>query len=174
MNSAAMPQRSSARGRVGPQVDPHPERPHDLRGLCCRSRHSVSHFHNSFQMMDLWNSGIPTLEEYGQWVSKQLYAFDRDLLAQKQEDRVDPLQSSILLYRFRPLLLRAPGVRFVIVDGTLANPLTEFVTMDSGQGRASVNLYEIRAPILGNSVQRRKALLVLPVQFSHCWQIERR
>jgi hypothetical protein len=65
-------------------------------------------FGNSFQMMDLWNSGIPTLEEYGQWVSKQMYYFDRDLLAERQ-DRLDPLEASILLYRFRPMLLRALG-----------------------------------------------------------------
>jgi hypothetical protein len=32
-------------------------------------------FGNSFQNMDLLNSDIPTLEEYGQWVSKQMYYF---------------------------------------------------------------------------------------------------
>ena len=42
----------------------------------------LDRFGNSFQMMDLWNSDIPTLEEYGQWVSKQFYYFNRDLLAQ--------------------------------------------------------------------------------------------
>lgn len=30
----------------------------------------TDHFGNSFQMTDLWNSGIPTLEEYSQSVSK--------------------------------------------------------------------------------------------------------
>ena len=49
------------------------------------------HFGNSFQMMDLWNSGIPTLEEYGQSVSKQMYYFNRDLLAEPQ-DQLDPLR----------------------------------------------------------------------------------
>ena len=52
-------------------------------------------------MMDLWNSGIPTLEEYSQSVSKQMYYFNRDLLAEPQ-DQVDPLPASILLYRFHP------------------------------------------------------------------------
>ena len=60
------------------------------------------HFGNSFQMTDLWNSGIPTLEEYGQSVSKQMYYFNRDLLAEPQ-DQVDPLPASILLYRIRIL-----------------------------------------------------------------------
>jgi hypothetical protein len=186
-----------------------------------------SRFGNSFQMMDLWNSDIPTLEEYGQWVSKQMYDFNRDLLAQPQ-DRVDPLQSSILLYRFQPAILRALGVRFVIADGTLADPAIERVMTEAGRGGAAVNLYEIKGANVGqfsptqvtwardyatavtalrqqSDFENRvvlpfgrsdlvrasrtrlvalqdgyrltasapgRALLVLPVQFSHCWQIE--
>jgi hypothetical protein len=138
------------------------------------------------------------------------------------------LHSSILLYRFRPLLLRALGVRFVIADGTLNDPLLELVMTETGKGRATVNLYEIKGANLGqfsptqaiwagdyaaavaalreqrdfeNSVVlsfRRadlvrasrsrlvavkngyrltasapgRAMLVLPVQFSHCWEVE--
>ena len=185
-----------------------------------------NHFGNSFQMMDLWNSDIPTVEEYGQWVSKQMYYFNRDLLAQPQ-DQVDPLQASILLYRFRPLLLRALGVRFVIADGTLTDPSIKLVMTETGSGGATVNLYEIKDANLGQysptqvawagnysaavtalrdqsdfenrvvlSFGRRdlvrasrsrlvatsdgyqltasapgRALLLLPVQFSHCWEV---
>src|SRR5262245_33214363 len=184
-------------------------------------------FGNSFQMMDLWNNDIPTLEAYGQWVSKQLYSSDRDLLAQPQ-DEVDPMRSTILLYRFRPLLLRALGVRFVIADGTLTHPSSEFVMMESGQGGAKVKLYEIKGANLGQfsptqvirvadyatavaalreqrdfenrvvlasarsglvrasrsrlvaikngyrltAAAAGSALVVLPIQFSNCWQIE--
>jgi hypothetical protein len=190
----------------------------------------LGRFGNSFQMMDLWNSDIPTLEEYGQWVSKQMYSSDRDLLAQ-QEDEVDPLRSTILLYRFRPLLLRALGVRFVIADGTLADPSIELVMTESGQAGVIVNLYEIKGANLGQfsptqviqagdyatavaALRERRdfenrvvvssfegsglvrasrsrlvaikdgyrltaaaagrALLVLPVQFSNCWEVETR
>jgi hypothetical protein len=184
-------------------------------------------FGNSFQMMDLWNNDIPTLEEYGQWVSKQMHYFDRDLLAEKQ-DQVDPLQASVLLYRFQPLLLRALGVRFVIADGTLADPLIELVATESGKAGAKINLYEIKGANLGQfsptqairvgdytkavaalreqrdfenrvvlsfgraDVVRAshsrllairggyhlmasapgRAMLVLPIQFSYCWEIE--
>jgi hypothetical protein len=107
-----------------------------------------NNFGNSFQNMDLLNSDIPTLEEYGQWVSKQMYYFDRDLLAEPQ-DVVDPLQSIILVYRFRPLLLRALGVRFVIADGTLAGPSTEYVMTESGKNGTTINLYEIKGANLG-------------------------
>ena len=106
------------------------------------------HFGNSFQMMDLWNSGIPTLEEYSQSVSKQMYYFNRDLLAEPQ-DQIDPLPASILLYRMYPLLLRALGVRFVIADGTLADPAIERVLTETGKAGATVNLYELEGANLG-------------------------
>jgi HAMP domain-containing protein len=185
-------------------------------------------FGNSFQMMDLWNRSIPTLEEYGQWVSKQMYYFDRDLLARPQ----DELNSAfIYLYQFRPLLLRALGVRFIIADGTLADPSIEHVMTESGKAGAQINLYEIKNANLGQfsptkvrwvadypaavralreqdnlenwvvllGVPERhmdlvsasssrivaikdgyllrasapgRAMLVLPVQFSHCWRID--
>jgi hypothetical protein len=190
----------------------------------------ANHFGNSFQMMDLWNRGIPTLEEYGQSVSKQMHYFNRDLLAEPK-DQVDPLQSSVLLYRFHPQLLRALGVRFVIADGSLTEPSTELVMSQSGNAGATMNLYEInganvgqfsptqviwaadysaavrtlrawddfetRVLLLGHSWQQFQlvsasrsrlfalrggyrlaasapgtALLVLPVQFSHCWRID--
>jgi hypothetical protein len=186
------------------------------------------HFENSFQMMDLWDAGIPTLEEYGQWVSKQMYYFDRDLLAEPQ-DQINPV--FIHLYRFRPALLRALGVRFVIADGTLADPSIELVMTEAGKAGAAINLYEINGANLGqfsptrivwkgdyamavaalrqaDDLNRRvvllgapqplpglapasrarlvairdgyrvtaaaleTAMLVLPVQFSHCWRIE--
>jgi hypothetical protein len=188
-------------------------------------------FGNSFQSIDLWNSGIPTLEEYGQWTSKQMYLFNRDLLADPQQDGVDPLMSSILVYRFWPQLLGALGVRFVIADGTLAEPSVERVAAETGKDGATINLYEIKGANLGQfsptqsiwvadypaavkalreqgdlehrvilmgdperqpglvSASRGRlvairdgyhltaaapgtAVLVLPVQFSHCWRIE--
>jgi hypothetical protein len=53
------------------------------------------------------------------------------------------------IYRFRPLLLRALGVRFVIADGTLSGPATEFVMTESGNDGAKVNLYEIEGANVG-------------------------
>jgi hypothetical protein len=107
-----------------------------------------NHFGNRFQQMDLWRSGIPTIEEYGQSVSRQMHYFSRDLLADPQ-DELDPYERNILVYRFRPLLLRALGVRFVIADGTLSGPATEFVMTESGNDGAKVNLYEIEGANVG-------------------------
>jgi len=185
----------------------------------------LNHFGTSFQMMDLWNSDIPTVEEYGQWVTKQMYYFNRALLAQP-----DPFPNTLLVYLFRPWLLSALGVRFVISDGRLSEPSLQLVMSESGKAGAVINLYEIpganrgqfsptrvtwapnfptavaalrqhdlenRVVLLGNPERQPAlvaaahsrlvavrdgyeltasapgwAMLVLPVQFSHCWEIE--
>jgi hypothetical protein len=191
------------------------------------ARHILrDHFGNSFQMMDLWNNDIPTFEEYGQWVSKQMYYFNRDLLAQ-----ASPFPNALLLYVVRPSFLRALGVRFVIADGKLADPSVKVVVTETGKAGAVVNLYEIpranlgqfsptqvtwagdyatavrmlreptelehRAVLLGDPERQPeliaatrsrlvavrdgyrltasapgRAMVVLPIQFSHCWEIE--
>jgi hypothetical protein len=190
----------------------------------------MDRFGNSFQNVDLWNSGIPTLEEYGQWVSKQLFFFYRDLLTEPQ-DEVDPKQSMIFVYRFRAALLRALGVRFVIADGMLVDTSLERILTEAGADGATMSLYELKGANLGqfsptqlmwaanyaaavkmllehSDLERRVVLLgepelqpglvpasrarltairdgyhltaaapgtsmlVLPVQFSHCWRIE--
>jgi hypothetical protein len=183
-------------------------------------------FGNSFQSTDLWNNDIPTFEEYGQWVSKQMYYFNRDLMAQP-----NVFPNNLYIYVFRPLLLRGLGVRFVIADGTLTDPSIERVMTESGQAGATANLYEIKGANLGQlsptqvtwksdygtavaalreqgglenrvvllgaperlpelvsaarsrlvaisdgyrltAAARGWAIVVLPLQFSHCWQIE--
>jgi hypothetical protein len=183
-------------------------------------------FGNSFQSTDLWNNDIPTVEEYGQWVSKQMYYFNRDLM-----DQPKAFPNNLYVYVFRPLLLRALGVRFVIADGTLADPSIERVVTESRQAGETVNLYEIKGANLGQysptqvtwrpdyrtavvalreqgvfenravllgALERLPelviasrsrlvaisdgyrlaasangwAMVVLPVQFSHCWEVE--
>jgi hypothetical protein len=73
-----------------------------------------------------------------------MFYFNRDLLAQPY-----PFPNSLLVYVFRPLLLRALGVRFVIADGTLSDPSIERVMSEVGKTGATVNLYEIKGANLG-------------------------
>jgi hypothetical protein len=140
--------------------------------------------------------------------------------------------ASIRLYRFRPLLLRALGVRFVITDGSLAGPLINRVATETGKDGSMAELYELEGANLGQfsptsaawgadyatavaalrqrsgELDRRvlllgaperlpqlvpasgarliatrdgyrvmaaaagTAMLVLPIQFSHCWRVE--
>jgi hypothetical protein len=63
-------------------------------------------FGNMFQLTDLWNSNIPTLDDYGQWLTKQMYMFNSDLLAQPG-DALDPTGVATHLYKFVPELLES-------------------------------------------------------------------
>ena len=184
-------------------------------------------FGNMFQLTDLWNSNIPTFEDQGQWLTKQMFMFDSDLLAGDQ-DFVDEHGHSTHIYKFAPKLLALLGVRYVVSDGTLnSSSVTEVLRETSAA--ATLRLYEIHNVNLGNfsptevvvadgyddAVARLRdlqgrdtvillgplsvpstlvpagqtrlivekggyhisaqssgaSLLVLPVQFSHCWEL---
>jgi hypothetical protein len=184
-------------------------------------------FGNMFQLTDLWNSNIPTLEDYGQWLTKQMFVFNTDLLA-GAADIVDPTGVATHLYEFAPEVLAMLGVRYVIADGTLAGPSVTEVLAETSRAGMTLRLYEIHNANLGNwspikaviadgydsaasavekiqpdtvillepvallpdLVQAQQArltvmkggyhitarsagasLLILPVQFSHCWQL---
>jgi len=194
------------------------------------ARHMLSkQFGNMFQLTDLWNSNIPTLEDYGQWLTKQMFVFNSDLLA-NQEDIVDRTGVATHLYKFAPRVLAMLGVRYIVSDGALDNPsVTEVLTETSPvETTLRLYLYEVQNANLGNwsptkvviaddyasavsyveriqsdsvvllepialppnlvsahqarltamkggyHITARSAgasLLILPVQFSHCWQL---
>jgi hypothetical protein len=184
-------------------------------------------FGHMFQLTDLWNSNIPTFEDYGQWVTKQMFMFDSDLLA-GDEDFMDRQGVATHIYMFAPKLLALLGVRYVVSDGTVSGAsVTEILRETSTAG--TLRLYEIHNVNLGNfsptkvvtansydgavsevqNLQDRdsvillesppvpsaitpaaqahlivekggyrisaqssgNSLLILPVQFSHCWQL---
>ena len=106
-------------------------------------------FGNMFQLTDLWNSGIPTLEDYGQWLTKQMFMFNSDLLA-RPGDVVDPTGVATHVYRFVPELLAKLGVRYIISDGTLNSPLVTEVARETGKEETTVRLYELQNANLGN------------------------
>jgi hypothetical protein len=184
-------------------------------------------FGEMFQLTDLWNSNIPTIEDYGQWLTKQMFIFNRDLMA-GPGDVVDPLGVATHVYRFAPEILAMLGVSYIISDGALNGPLIAEVMRETSAAETTLRLYEIRNANLGNfsptkvvtadsysdAVLRLRnlqaqdtvvllgsssppsdlvpasqarltvikggyhieaqspgaSLLVLPVQFSHCWQ----
>ena len=187
----------------------------------------ATEFGNMFQLTDLWNSNIPTFEDYGQWLTKQMFMFDSDLLA-GDEDFVDAKGHTTHIYKLDPEILALLGVRYVVSDGTVNSPLvTEILRERSTAG--TLHLYEIENVNLGNfsptkvvaadsyndAVARLRdlqgrdtvvvlrppslpnavvpadevhlivekggyhikaqspgaSLLVVPVQFSHCWQL---
>jgi hypothetical protein len=185
-------------------------------------------FGNMFQLTDLWNSNIPTLEDYGQWLTKQMFVFNTDVLA-NPEDIVDRIGVATHLYKFSPEILAMLGVRYVVSDGKLDHPFVTEVLTETGAAETTLHLYEVRHANLGNwsstktvvadgydsavsslekvqpdsvvllepialppdlvpaeqarltvvkggyRITARSAgasLLILPVQFSHCWQLK--
>ncbi len=185
-------------------------------------------FGNMFQLTDLWNSNIPTIEDYGQWLTRQMFMFDRDLLA-APGDIVDLHGVATHLYRVSPDILAMLGVRYIVTDAALKSPLATEVLQEASAAGTVLRLYEILNANLGNlsptkviaadsyadAVSRLRdlrsrdtvvvldatslpsdpvpaqradltvikggyhvearssgtSLLVLPVQFSHCWQL---
>ena len=78
------------------------------------ARHLLfTQFGNMFQLTDLWNSNIPALEDYGQWLTKQMFVFNSDVLA-NPDDIVDPTGVATHLYKFTPEVLATLGVRYIV------------------------------------------------------------
>ena len=192
------------------------------------ARHVLStQFGNMFQLTDLWNSDIPTVEDYGQWLTKQMFVFNSDLLA-NPEDIVDRTGVATHLYKFAPEILAMLGIRYIVSDGALHDPSAIGIMTETSSAETTLRLYEIKNANLGNwsptrviiadnydsavshvekiqpdtvvllepialppdlvpahqarlivmkggyRITARSAgasLLILPVQFSHCWQL---
>jgi hypothetical protein len=101
------------------------------------------HYGNTFTEMDLWTRGIPTFEEYGQWISRQAQTFALTVLA---EERARVLREPRLLRIFKrdANVMRALGIRFMITDEAIERD-ERFVRLasQSAPGALTVHLYEL-------------------------------
>jgi hypothetical protein len=102
-------------------------------------------FGNRFTETDLWRFSIPTFEEYGQWVSRQLFALMRQLLA-GPADTFHP--SFLRVYRLDIPLLQALGVRYLITDIEVSRPEAALVMTETAASGETVRLYEFPRPNL--------------------------
>ena len=106
-------------------------------------------FGNMFQLTDLWNSNIPTLEDYGQWLTKQMFMFNSDLLTGLKTSWTRRGRNSRI-----PICSGTSGklgVRYIISDGTLNSPLvTEVMRETSPTETTILRLYEVQNANLGN------------------------
>jgi hypothetical protein len=105
------------------------------------------HYGSKFQEDDLWLLGIPTLGEYGQWVSAQSqYLYKRFFT-----NPGDAVSSTFLkIYRLDIDMVRALGARFLITDLNLTGRagVTRLLT-ESRPGATSVHLYRIDGAAAG-------------------------
>jgi hypothetical protein len=104
-----------------------------------------AHYGNRFQEMDLWDFDIPTLEEYGQWVTKQANAFATQLFSSPGDI---PNAVMLRVYKLELDLLRAAGVRFLIADLELVDPRLSLRAEQRSSTAGPIYLYEIADPNL--------------------------
>ncbi len=102
---------------------------------------------SSHDLLDLWTWNIPTLSEYGQGISRPLLFYIAKFLS-SPEDAIE----SHFVFPHKPNIdvLRALGVRFVIIDTPLLNKEI-FLRQQLKAGKVStLYLYELSKPNLGN------------------------
>ena len=146
------------------------DQPYASTSLYINSRFYMEAWYgNSFMMTYLWQSDIPTFEEYGQWITKPFYIFTRVIFTSgNPRDRLSP--SEINIYKPDFSLMPALGIRFIITDSELSDdrlirratlhgvappirPELSYFTKAQGailKGKpVPVNLYEFRNPNTG-------------------------
>jgi hypothetical protein len=105
---------------------------------------------------DLWNFNIPTLEEYGQWITLPMFVFFQKMLA-SDGDEFD--RHFLNIYKLNLKVVSALGVRFIITDKRLNDESLHLVgiqkhknalskEIDSSKNTPPLYLYEIKTPNL--------------------------
>lgn len=107
-------------------------------------------YHTTFTEMDLWANGIPTFEEYGQWVSVQAQELALNLFADEQTRHAPPHASFLRIYAVNVDVMRALGIRYLISDYSFDDkPELTLLVSESAHGAIPVHLYELSNPNLG-------------------------
>ena len=109
---------------------------------------------NRFWGADLWERGIPTLGEYGQWSTPLAHAVIDALL---HTPHTEQGPNYVVASRFRPGLLQLFGVAVVIADTELAAPGLQVIAEMPSTGGTIVRAYRLPHPNLGQVSPRRVA-----------------
>ncbi|MCW4116990.1 hypothetical protein NPA31_018685 [Aurantimonas sp. MSK8Z-1] len=129
-------------GGVTRALAPEPEGKFTLTSYVAARALYQERFGNEFQGIDLTGRDIPTIEEYGQWVTRQMFVFFRDLLADVP-DQVDPASRSLRLFRADIPLLSSMGVRYIIADGPLPADKAQLVKEERDVAGNTMRLYRL-------------------------------
>ena len=117
--------------------------------------HSLAATGNDHTLLDMWWFNIPTLSEYAQGISRQFMFYVANFLSDP-DDRHDV--SVVILHRANVDVLRAMGVRFIIIDKVLSDLGTTLLVKESFRG-ADFYLYEVIRPNLGTYSPKRSRWL---------------
>ena len=111
------------------------------------------HYQNLLQETDLWEHNIPTLEEYGQCDAIRL-SCARSAFQSEQKIHFGRAQFNttvfLHLYELDLDLLPFLGVRYLITDLQLHDPLATLRAQQSSDDAPPMFLYELANPNLGN------------------------
>jgi hypothetical protein len=99
-----------------------------------------------FTETDLWRWNIPTLEEYGEWSSRQAHAFAARLLAPAG---IKIHSNYLRAFAIDSDILRALGVRYVLTDAGALDQPAELRGSVSAPGALPVRLFELGRVNLG-------------------------
>jgi hypothetical protein len=112
------------------------------------------HYQNRLQETDLWEHNIPTLEEYGQWVTKPAYLGLDMLFNPSGKSNLGALKFNatvfLHLYELDLELLPFLGVRYLITDIQLHDPRVTLRAEQPSDDAPPIFLYELADPNLGN------------------------
>jgi hypothetical protein len=101
---------------------------------------------NDHDLFDLWWFNIPTVSEYAQGISRQFMFYVTNFLQEPD----DPDEVDVAFPRLANVdILRAMGVRFIIIDKPLSDERVALRLTERVEG-GSLYLYEVSRPNLGN------------------------
>jgi hypothetical protein len=104
-------------------------------------------FHPQLFITDLWELGIPTLEEYNQLITPPFYfVFSRALSRPKDYQS----RNWAFVTLPRPRLMAALGVRFIMTDVRMHDLVLFFRTSQTNADGVTLFLYELVRPNLGD------------------------
>jgi hypothetical protein len=109
------------------------------------------HYRNRLQETDLWELNIPTIEEYGQWVTKPAYLAFNALFPPSGNSGAASGNDGVFLriYSLDIDLLALFGVRYIITDTLLHDKRTTLRAVQTASDAPMIQLYEIGNPDLG-------------------------
>jgi hypothetical protein len=108
---------------------------------------ALSTFHPQLFMTNLWELGIPTLEEYNQLITPPFY-----FLISRALSRPKDYQSRnwAFVTLARPRLMAALGVRFIVTDVRMHDPVLFLRTTQTNADGITLFLYELVKPNRGD------------------------
>ena len=103
----------------------------------------------SLALLDMWELGVPTFEEYGQAITPSLELYERAFL--KSEGQDNSLGNHFAVARTPNLpILESLGVRFVLIDTNLPANKANLKSVLPINDEVSIRLYELNDPNLAS------------------------